>query len=319
MRAVLAVVSLAAAVGAFSASAASAAPPSPANPAGQILGVIPAHGRTVSGGSNSGGNLTYHNGQVMHANTVRAIYWVPPGYSVSANYRSLIDGFFGNVARASGEATNVYYSDTQYRDLSGPIGYNSQFAGSVVDTNPFPASGCRDGYTAVCLTDAQLQTEISQVIKANAANGWSTGLSNIYFVFTPKNVGSCAGSECSYSSFCAYHSQIGSGPTATLYANMPYAAFAPAACGSGQSPNGDDADSTINVTSHEHNEAITDPLGTAWYDKRGQEDGDKCAWNFGHTLGATASGSYNQAIGTGVYYLQQEWSNRSSGCVLTGT
>jgi hypothetical protein len=92
-----------------------------------------------------------------------------------------------------------------------------------------------------------------------------------------------------------------------------------AACGSGQSPNNDDADSTINVLSHEHNEAITDPLGNAWYDRRGAENGDKCAWNFGTALGGAPEHLYNQVIGTGTYYLQQEWSNRSSGCVLTGT
>ena len=33
----------------------------------------------------------------------------------------------------------------------------------------------------------------------------------------------------------------------------------------------------------------------------------------------TSFGQYNQAIGTGKYYLQQEWSNRSARCVLTGT
>ena len=76
--------------------------------------------------------------------------------------------------------------------------------------------------------------------------------------------------------------------------------------------------STINVASHEHNEAITDPQGSAWYDRRGQENGDKCAWNFGSALGTTGSGSYNQLINGHTYWLQQEWSNKSSGCVLQG-
>jgi hypothetical protein len=306
---------LTALVGVLSASAASASPPTAKNPVGRILGVVPSHGH-AAGRLGSSGNLTYHNGPVMHTNSVRAIYWIPSGYSVSANYRSVIDGFFANVAGDSGKTSNVYYSDTQYYDLSAPIAYSSSFSGSVIDTNAFPASGCRDSYTSVCLSDSQLQSEISRVIKANV---WSTGLGTEYFIFTPKNVGSCFGSSCAYSYFCAYHSQIGNGSTATLYANMPYAAFVPSACGSGQSPNADDADSTINVTSHEHNETITDPLGTAWYDRRGNENGDKCAWNFGHPLGSTGSGSYNQAIGSGRYYLQQEWSNRSSGCVLIGT
>ncbi len=105
----------------------------------------------------------------------------------------------------------------------------------------------------------------------------------------------------------------------TLYANQPYAAFVQSACGSGQSPNNDDADSTINVASHEHNESITDPLGTAWFDRQGEENGDKCAWNFGTALGGATGQKYNQMINGSRYYLQQEWSNHSSGCVLTGT
>jgi hypothetical protein len=104
-----------------------------------------------------------------------------------------------------------------------------------------------------------------------------------------------------------------------MYANQPYANYVPAACGTGQHPNGDDADDTLNVLSHEHNEAITDPQGTAWYDRQGYENGDKCSWNFGTALGSTGPGLYNQAIGAGKYYLQQEWSNARGGCVLTGT
>jgi hypothetical protein len=89
----------------------------------------------------------------------------------------------------------------------------------------------------------------------------------------------------------------------------------PTACGSGQSPNANDADSTINVVSHEHNEAITDALGTAWYDRRGYENGDKCAWTWGTTSGPTGR-KYNQLINGHTYFLQQEWSNQISGCAL---
>ncbi len=99
---------------------------------------------------------------------------------------------------------------------------------------------------------------------------------------------------------------------------MPYAQTAPSGCGTSQHPNNSDADPEINVISHEHNEAITDQQGSAWYDRTGYENGDKCAWNFGSAIGSTSYGQYNQAIGTGFYYLQQEWSNASSGCVLTG-
>jgi len=79
------------------------------------------------------------------------------------------------------------------------------------------------------------------------------------------------------------------------------------------------ADATISVVSHEANETITDGLGNAWYDSSGNENGDKCAYNYGTALGSINGGQYNQNIGTGHYEMQQEWSNRSSGCVLTGT
>ncbi|HWE64833.1 MAG TPA: hypothetical protein VHB98_24225 [Chloroflexota bacterium] len=306
---------------ALSVRAAGATPPVTSNPAGHVLGVVPARGQVnpllaiESHLHSRTNNLTYHGGPVMHVNRTYAIYWVPSGYSVSAKYEALINGFLQNVGAASGRTSNVYYSDTQYYDTSGSIAYSSSFGGAYVDTNPFPRNGCSDAYTSVCLTDSQLQSEIARVI---SLNHWTPNASTAFFMLTAKGVGSCAGSACAFSTYCAYHSWIGSGSAATLYANMPYADTVPSNCDAGQHPNGDDADATINVLSHEHNEAITDEQGTAWYDRRGNENGDKCAWNFGTALGSTGGGQYNQVIGAGKYYLQQEWSNASAGCVLTG-
>ncbi len=290
-------------------------PPTPPAASGSLLGIVRPRGQSSSPLSFRTSNLSYHNGPVMRTNTVYAIYWIPSGFRVSANYQSLINGFFQNVAADNGKTTNVYYSDTQYYDTTGSIAYNSTLGGAWLDTSAYPANGCTDSYTSVCLSDAQLQTEVSRAI---SANGWTAGPTHMFFVFTPQNVGSCSGSSCAYSQFCAYHGWFGSGSTVTLYANQPYAMWVPSACDSGQHPNGDDADATINVVSHEHNEGITDEQGSAWYDRRGYENGDKCAWNFGTSLGSTTYGQYNQVIGTGKYYLQQEWSNYSSKCVLTG-
>jgi len=305
-------------VGALVAAAtALAQSPSPPVRSDRIFGVVPSH--ELAGPPQTGmGNLQYHGGPAMHTDTTRAIYWFPAGSSYSANYVNVNNGFLQNVAADSGKTSNVYYSDTQYSDsTNGRILYSSSFAGSVIDTNPFPASGCNDSYTSICLTDKQLQTEISRVI---TAQGWPRGTTNMVFLYTPKNVGSCySPGSCAFSSFCAYHSAFGSGSSTTIYANQPYAAFVTRACDSGQHPNGDDADATINVVSHEHNESITDPLGNAWFDMQGYENGDKCAWNFGTTLGRTAYGYYNQVIGSGKYYVQQEWSNAHRGCVLRGT
>lgn len=305
----------------FAVAPAAAAPPTPGDPAGnhgEILGVVPAKNQ-ANRRPGSANNLAYHGGPVMHTNTVYALYWIPAGYTVSSGYQTIINGFFANVATATtAKATsNVYFSDTQYSDGSGGITNQSTYAGGIVDTNPFPASGCTDAYTSVCLSDAQIRAELDSVI---GTKGLPRGTGTLYFVFTPQGVGSCySASSCAFSQYCAYHSSFTPvGAPVTLYANQPYADTVSAACDAGQHPNGDDADATINVTSHEHNEAITDAQGSAWFDNQGYENGDKCAWTFGTALGSTGSGQYNQLISGGTYYLQREWSNSSGGCVLTG-
>lgn len=307
----LAIVGGAVAIGVGSAGA---APPETLNPGLSHIGglVLPLDAASNGAIKASGaGQLQYHGGPVMHTNKVYAIYWVPPGYSVSTNYESLIDRFFTDVAADSGKSSNVYYTGTQYYDGTGGVAYSSSFGGSYVDNAPLPASGCSDSYTAACLTDGQIQSEINRVI---AVNGWTASSSTEFFMFTAKGIGSCSGSSCAFSTYCAYHGYSGGGSNVLLYANMPYADTVPAACDAGHHPNSDDADATINVTSHEHNETITDEQLNAWYDRAGYEDGDKCAWKFG----SVGSNGANQTINGNPYILQLEYSNHDRGCVASG-
>ena len=51
---------------------------------------------------------------------------------------------------------------------------------------------------------------------------------------------------------------------------------------------------------HETREAVTDPLGNAWYDSSGNEADDKCAWT-------------SLFLENG-YGYQPEWSNAIGGC-----
>ncbi len=146
---------------------------------------------------------------------------------------------------------------------------------------------------------------------AQQVNGWSSSINNIFFVFTGRGEDLCidsSQSQCASNTFCAYHDFFG---TNTLYAAMPYAASF--SCNPGSSPNNDDADQTINVTSHEEMEAATDPLINAWIDSGGQEIGDKCAWTFGTLNGQGADVTWN----SNPYIVQQEWDNNTSSCRLT--
>lgn len=305
------------------AGVAAASPPSPGDPAGRgndILGVVPvqadAHALRVRSGTN---NLTYHGGKVLLTNRTVAVYWVPAGYSVATGYNQTIDRYFNDVAAVKNATDNVYAVETQYYDGTGrAIANQSTFGGSVSDTSPYPASGCTDtvSATTICLSDSQLRAELQRLFSTGALG--SPDPSTTYFLFTAKNVGSCySGSSCAFSSYCAYHSNLTVNGTTVQYANQPYTDTVPAACDAGQYPNGQstEADPTINVVSHEHRESINDPLGNAWYDRQGYEGSDKCAWNFG-TLSGSGNTKYNQTINGHNYFLQQEWSNASSGCAL---
>jgi len=295
-------------VAVFTTTASSAVTKSPTIPS-HVGGVVPTiHQAPYVQGS---GDLLYHGGPVMTTNKTYAIYWVPSGFSIAPGYDTTINQFFGDVAHDSGMSTNVYATDVQYSSIQ----YNSTVGASLMDTNAFPASGCPlyEGDLTKCLTDAQLIAEIDRVINAQ---GWTRNGTNDFFIFTPIGVGSCfdsTASSCAYTSYCAYH---GSTPSGAIYANQPYARHS--GCDEGQYPNGssNQADPTINVLSHEHNESITDPRLNAWYDAAGYENGDKCAWDFGTVQGPNGS-EYNQTINGHHYFLQREYSNDGHACLQT--
>jgi hypothetical protein len=305
------------------------------NPHGKFLGVVKNHSKTGSAAPAAPASaLTYHGGPVQHSSAVYAIFWVPGLYFLPSGYQSTIAQYFTDVAHDSFKTSNVYSSDTQYYDMTGTVrrfaSYSVTFRKAIPDGDPLPANGCpnyklNDGSTSKnCLTDAQIANEIKSVI---AAGHLPTGLGTEYFLFTPPGLASCISATAlgqggcydplAFSGYCAYHSSIGSGSTAVLYANQPYADLS--GCSSGQSPNGNPADSTLNVVSHEHNETMTDPLGTAWWDSSGNENGDKCNFSFGAALGSTSHGQFNQLINGHGYWLQREWSNRTGACVQRNT
>lgn len=243
----------------------------------------------------SGNHLNYGGGPVMGGTTnVYAIFWEPTG-NVSANYNSLIQRYFGDVGGSS-----LYNNNTQYTDSSGNVPSNTTLAGSWVDNSAYPESP---------LLDSDIQNEVTN---AQNANGWGSSIDNIFFVFTEAGQDLCfdsSRSQCASNAFCAYHNFFGSN---TIYAAMPYAASF--SCNPGSSPHGDDADQTINVTSHEQMEAATDPLLNAWTDSNGQEIGDKCAWQFGPLDGQGGDVNFNGND----YILQEEWDNNIGGCTPSG-
>jgi hypothetical protein len=283
--------------------------------------------------------LPYQGGPVMHTNRTHVIFWNPsgvtPATSFDPGYVDLITSFLRDVATDSHKATNVYALSGQYGDATGRAQYDSTFAGVVQATDPIPPPNgslpCQvptpadggptmpDGITGwtVCVNGDQLAAEVRNVVLTNHL---PTGLADVYFVVTPDGIGSCfkAGPDnCSlggaaHSGFCGFHTSLDQDGTHYLYADMPYTAVPPHCRADNPRPNNSTADPTISVLSHEHSEVVTDPLpnsAPAWQNLDGNENGDLCAGSFGPTLGSTASGAYNQLIGSGRYFTQEEWSN----------
>ncbi len=309
-------------------------PPGPGKPAGIVHpgSRTPTSKRTATPPA----PLTYHGGLTMHVNTTYAIYWSPSGsLPMSAGYQPLINQFLGDVTAASGTNGNVYGTDTQYYDTTnGNITYASTFATSYVDTDAFPGNGCTDPSKsyATCLTDAQIAAEL---VAFTASHGLSNNIDTFYMLMFPPHIASCfdaSSTTCSTNAYCAYHSQLFGTGTDLLYGVLPYVTDYPAASEAtcltgpapgGEEPNGDVADDAINLISHEHNEAITDPNGDAWYTTSDFfENGDNCVWTFGATLGSTgkaANSEFDQVINGHDYYIQQEWSNASTACEMAAT
>jgi hypothetical protein len=271
--------------------------------------------------------LEYHGGPVMHSQAAYAIFWAPSGYAFPSGYTSAIEGFLKEVATDSGKPSNVYSVSAQYTDKTGHAAYDDSFGGSIEDTHAYPTigtcptyKGFSESFTA-CISDSKLEAEVGSVVDAQK---WPRGLGAEYYVVLPPHAGSCfdvAGKECFDKQFCAYHSYTLSSPEA-IYANISYSPGDVLGCGVGEYPNGHangNVDDTLSSLSHEANESITDPTLEAWYDKSGLENGDECRntpseEDYGAPLGGSAGALFNQAIGGGDYYLQQEWSNDTKDC-----
>jgi PKD repeat protein len=334
---------------------------------GQVAGVTPIKGvnpasipgsfakRGLSANPfSTNGNLDYHGGPVVHSSAPYLIFWDPSSAIPSAEKTDL-ENYFADSAADSGRSTNVFGVDRQFTDSSGFANYAMTWASShaITDTQAYPTTGnctATPVYSeTVCLTDSQLQAEVARLVAADGlptdgTSGALTANAPIYEVVTPPSVNSCFDSppntQCADNTFCAYHSSFTNGGGALLlYANIAtvIAANNPKSCQFDnnpevQEPNGNQiGDVTTKYMSHETNETITDPQGTAWWDSAsGNEDGDNCNfWGatvdpqgssnpnaFEPTLGGTAAGGdlYDQVINGGHFYTQTEWSNGNVNC-----
>ena len=267
-----------------------------------------------SGGPRFPGDLEFQGGNVITSMQQHLIY-----VNLGSSTCSTVATCWGNphkFLRDLGHSQMIHIVD-QYTDSSDDNRYQ------VSDTQ-FQVSFPRG---ANPYTDTDMQTIVHAVVMAN---GLKTGYDNEYHIFLVPGQDECLDTNppflLCYSPdnpgsffFCAYHSSadfpdIGH----VVYSVEPFQDVA--GCSSRPNgPNGQLADSTNNVLSHETFESITDPDGTAWINTLdnalvGSEIGDECAFIEPITSLEVFFDPSNVTLDGAKYIIQPEYNNAAHAC-----
>jgi len=237
-------------------------------------------------------NITYHGGDVINTARVVCIFWGPTWVSGgSDNGRATsIQAFRNQFGTNSHYGTITQYYDSAYINATNLAGSQPDWFDT---SNALPSSGN--------VSDSVVQSEVKRYVSAHG-----TSYTTVYEVFVPKYVPgtstlvyssdgsstSCGGPGLAY---CAYHSSYWNGSNYVKYSIEPYPS-----CTGCQVSGWTVAQNMEHFMCHETREAVTDPLGNAWYDSSGNEADDKCAWT-----GLFLENGYG---------YQPEWSNAINGC-----
>jgi hypothetical protein len=180
------------------------------------------------------------------------------------------------------------YTIIQQYGSHAPIASTLTNVGALFDTNGVPST----------ISDSHIQSYLAGLFTSDRV---PASAHTIYGVYLPPGTTSTLGSSKSCTSYCCYHSVFTYGSLQIKYAVFPYLTC------SGCSLSGKSVlDMLTIVSSHEIREAVTDPGNNGkneWYDRRGYEADDKCAWHHLYQLGSG-------------YWVQPEYSNANKGCVV---
>jgi len=275
----------------------------PVDPAGSV-------GKTVV----TGNGINYNGGPVLKSSPV-PIYliwygnWSGTGSNTAATV-SLVEHYLNSLGNTPYELINSTYGDN-----TGNVSGNVTVGGAIFDT----------GSQGTSLTN----TRLSNIVNRSFTNGLPKDPNGVYVVLTSSNV-----SERGFcTQFCGFHTAQSLGGVDIKWAFVGNTDRCPANCSiQATGPNSPaagvgGADGLINVLTHEQEEAISDPDLNAWFDANGQENGDKCNFNFGATTtcaagslctaAADAAGAkFNQTFGNNDWMIQQNWENRNGGACV---
>jgi hypothetical protein len=254
---------------------------------------------------------------------------VPNGRAPRARVRSNGISYHGGPLLNSTAGANAYYiwygnwsgnsASTILTDLANGIGGTPYFninttyydGSNVHVTNKVNYTGSTsDNYSqGTSFGDAGVQAIVSSAITSGKL---PKDTNAVYFVLTSADVNETSGFCTQY---CGWHTNATIGGADIKYSCVGNPDRCPSACeAQTTSPNGNSgADGMASIIAHELEEAVTDPDLNAWYDSRGYENADKCAWTFGTEYTASNGSKYNMTFGSHNWLIQQNWVNASGG------
>ena len=250
-------------------------------------------GNTVKFGQAShkpgaGNGITAHGGPVILGTTNIHYIWY-------GNWGATDQNLLTTLAGGIGGSTYFNINTTYYNPANVKVSNSVAYAGSTSDVNESRGNA---------LSDADIQAIVA------AQN--PTDTNGVYFVLTTKDVNATSGFCTQY---CGWHTHATINGRDIKYSFVGNPERCPVSCTNGTgSPNGSvGADGMASIISHELEETVTDPDLNAWYDSRGAENADKCAWTFGTTYTTANGGVANMNLGGKDWLIQQNWVNAAGG------
>jgi hypothetical protein len=262
-------------------------------PNGKGIGTLNKFQKGEAGKPGSDNGILYHGGPVL-LGTVHVYYIWYGDWTGNTATTILTD-----LAQTIG-GSPYYNINTTYKNGAG-----------VAITNSVAyVSSTTVGYTqGTSLTDSQIRSVVSAAITSASlpldANG-------VYFVLTSADVTASSGFCTQY---CGWHTHATISGTDIKYAFVGNPDRCPASCAAQTTgPNGNaGADGMASIIGHELEETHSDPDLNAWYDRRGSENADKCAWTFGTTYPTGNGALANMKLGARDFLIQRNWVNAAGG------
>ncbi len=272
-------------------------------PNGKGQGLQQAHGKAkpAKPGTTSNG-INYHGGPLILGTTNMYYIWYGNWSGNSATM--ILPDFASNIGGSSYYKINTTYYNGSNTHVSNAVGFNSS------------NNQTTDNYSqGTSLSDSQIQQVVSDAITSGRL---PKDTNAVYFVLTSADVTASSGFCTQY---CGWHTHGTIGGSDIKYSFVGNPDRCPSACEdqSASSPNNNPgADGMASIIAHELEEAVTDPDLNAWYDRRGYENADKCAWTFSPTYTVSNGSLANVKLGTRDYLIQRNWVNASGGyCSMT--